>query len=237
MESGEFNTLNKLQQIRRRKRIITSEGTDTMMFQLEDTSSKHITYPAMMIHDFYIYDEIKGLSDHIDLITALNTASENEIINIFLNTPGGDLMTTISIIHAINRTSAQVFAHADGDVSSAGTLIFFSAHNKVVNPYCTMLIHDASMGFGGGKFSESIKYMSAMNNLLDKVANDVYIPYFTKEEVKDILGGHDYYCDSDEIFRRLQQGEKIKEEEQEKNEVKQPELKKAISKKKKNGKK
>lgn len=232
MESGDYKELNKLMQNKRR---IKNEGAEAMMLQLEDTSTKHIVYPAAIVHDFYIYDEIKGLGDHIELITALNTANDNEIVNIFLNTPGGDLMTTISIIHAMNRTNAQVWAHADGDVSSAGTLIFFSAENKVVNPYCTMLIHDASMGFGGGKFSESIKYMAAMNNLLDKIANDVYIPYFTQEEVSDILSGHDYYCDSDEIFRRLQVGEEIKEMERNKQDSKVTH--KSTSKKKKNGKK
>lgn len=173
-----------------------------------NSAPQHRFFPTGMVHNFYIYEEIQDVSDYVDYVTILDCASENDVINIFLNTPGGNLMAAISIIHAINRTQATVYAHADGDVASAGSLIFFATPNRVVNPYAQLMLHDASM-FTGGKLSESIKGIHAMTELVSRMAHDIYFPYFNEDEIADILDGKDFYCNSQEICERVERGEAI----------------------------
>lgn len=169
---------------------------------------EHRIYPVGLVHNFYIFDEIQDPADYVDFITALDTASENDLINVYLNTPGGNLMTAISIIHAIKRSDATVIAHADGEVASAGSLIFFACPNKVIMPYAHLMLHDASM-FSGGKLSESIKGITAMADLVFKIAHDTYYPYFSEQEIGEILDGRDFYCSAEDVYARLEQGEKV----------------------------
>lgn len=175
-------------------------------------SSKTIqqrSLPANAIHNFYLYGSIASESDeYVDMITTLDYADEGDTINIYINTPGGDLDTTVSIIHAMMRSKANVVSHADGRVASAGTLIFFAAKSFVVYPYAGTMFHDAS-SIIGGKANENLKSAQATVDLIRKICMDLYVPYFSEDEVNTILAGGDYYCDADELYQRVIDGVKI----------------------------
>lgn len=167
------------------------------------------SFPKGARHNFYLYGPISSdINEYVDMITIMDIAEEGDEIHLFLNTPGGDLDTTISIIHAMVRTKAMVITHADGQVASAGTVIFFAGHSYVVSPYCHFMCHDGSSG-SIGKLNENLKNAIASANLIRKIYFDVYYPFFTEEEIEDILEGQDYYCDSDEILERLNAGAEI----------------------------
>lgn len=196
---------------------------------MEIITSKRVeqrAYPAGVTNNFYLYGEIgHELNDYVDMITTLDLAEEQDTVNIYINTPGGSLDTTISIIHAILRSKAHVTTHADGQVASAGTIIFFAADSFIVYPYAHGMFHVASGG-AVGKIPENLKNAVASSNLVNKLMRDLYIPYFSEEEVDDILEGKDYYCDSDELHDRVVAGVEIKqkqyEEEQKEKELEKP---------------
>lgn len=158
--------------------------------------------PLVIKHDVYLYDDIGGPENYIDLIQAMDSASENEIFNIRVATGGGDLEGCIAIIHAIRRTKAQVIGFADALVASAGTIIFLSCHNWVVNEFASFMFHDGSTGVVG-KFNENTKMMNAINRLYRDIAEKIYKPFFTEEEITRILDGSDLYVTSDEMFERI----------------------------------
>lgn len=168
--------------------------------------SNHIeqrSYPQLFSHNFYIYGEVTDdINDYIELIYTLDTSEEHDVINIYINTPGGSLETTISIIHAMYRTKATIITHADGQVASAGTLIFFAGHTYCVYPYSHMMLHDGG-SYMGGKFNENLKNAKATVDLITKICYDLYQPAFTVEEIDSILSGVDKYCSSDELLERL----------------------------------
>lgn len=172
-------------------------------------------YPTGVTHNFYIYGEIShDISDYVDMITTMDLAEKQDIINLFINTNGGSLETSISIIHAMLRSKSTIVCHADGQVASAGTLIFFAGSSFVVYPYAHAMFHDGSTIIGG-KFSENLKAATATSELVKKLCIDMYVPYFTKDEVEAILNGSDYYCDSEELGQRVMDGVKIIQEEDE----------------------
>lgn len=161
------------------------------------------SYPQVFSHNFYIYGEVSSdTNDYIELIHTLDTAEENDVVNIYLNTPGGSLETTISIVHAMYRTKGTIVTHADGQVASAGTLIFFAGHTYCVYPYSHMMLHDGG-SYMGGKFNENLKNAQATVELVTKICYDLYQPTFTKEEVDSILSGVDKYCSSEELLERV----------------------------------
>ena len=163
------------------------------------------SFPTSATHNFYIYGAIEEHDENVvDAIMTLDLASENDIVNIFINTPGGSLTTTISLVHAMLRTEAMVITHADGEVASAGTLIFFAGQSYVVYPYSTLMVHDYSGGVDPyGKGNENLKRLISGNNLINRMTQDLYVPVFSEEEVAEILEGKDVYLDSDELIDRI----------------------------------
>jgi ATP-dependent protease ClpP protease subunit len=172
-------------------------------------------YPISSMYNFYIYGEIvSDIGSYVDMITVMDTAEENDVINLYINTGGGSLESTISIVHAMIRSKAQIVCHADGQIASAGTLIFFAGSSFVVYPFAHAMFHDGSTIIGG-KFSENLKAAEATSALIKKICMELYRPYFTKKEVKDILNGKDMYLTSDELNDRLIAGVEISKKEAE----------------------
>lgn len=173
-----------------------------------------VSIPAVAQHTFYIHGTIEDIYEYNNMIAVLDNCQENDIINMFINTPGGSLTATISILHAMMRCRGTVVTHADGEVASAGTLLFLAGTHKVVYPYAHFMFHDGSMG-NIGKINESLKNISATSELLEKMAYDIYKPFFSEEEIDDILEGRDYYCSSEEMYDRIEEGLRILSEEPE----------------------
>ena len=160
------------------------------------------TDPKGFNYKAYLYEDIGPLEDYIDLIDLLNSASSEDTVYIYINTGGGYLDTTISIVEAIRQSQADVVTVAEGRVQSAGSIIFFSAHMHVIKDFCEIMLHDASGGFGG-KFNEVEGGFAAKRKVLSELYNTVYTPYFTKKEIKKILEGKDLHLSATDIRERM----------------------------------
>ena len=172
--------------------------------------------PTSATHNFYLYGVIDDLQEYVDFIATLDYAQEHDIINIYINSPGGSLTTAISIVHAMMRSQANIICHADGEVASAATLIFFAGHMYVVYPYSHAMFHDASGGVGNQKLNENMKRIHATSELIEQMAFDLYCPVFSEEEVIEILEGKDYYCSAEELYDRIHAVNEAQKEEIEK---------------------
>lgn len=167
-----------------------------------------VSFPAVASHTFYIHGPIEEIFEYRSVIATLDNCQENDLVNLFINTPGGCLNTTISILHAMMRCKGTIITHADGQIASAGTLLFLAGTHKIVYPYSYFLFHDGSMG-NMGKINESLKNISATSELLEQMAYAIYKPYFSEEEIDDILEGRDYHCTSEEMYDRIEKGIEI----------------------------
>lgn len=157
---------------------------------------------TLNIYHFYIIDEIEEPSKFLDLINILKTAEEHDQIFIYLNTPGGSLTTTLQILSAMNQSMATIITCIEGEVCSAGTLIFLAGHKYIVNPNCTFMIHNYSQ-WAGGKGNELTLRVKYSEQHFNKLAYSIYSGFLTDDEIKSVLDGKDYWMDSDEIIRRL----------------------------------
>lgn len=151
---------------------------------------------------FYITGPIDDEEDYIDLIDALYTGKGNETIIIHLNTPGGRLDIAMQIINAIKGSDAEVITLADGEVASAGSLILFSSTQIAIQPYSYIMLHDGSEGTRG-KLNENLKQAQFSHKLITKLYKDIYIPFFSEEEIEQVLEGKDLWLMSEEVNERL----------------------------------
>ena len=99
-----------------------------------------------------IDEDIKSANYYSDVIERMRELTENDQVEIIINTDGGSLQGTLAIINAINNCEANVVGIIEGDCASGGSAIALSCPNIAVSPYGTMMIHCAT-GFTGGNVS------------------------------------------------------------------------------------
>ena len=160
--------------------------------------------PKNVIGHFYIYGQVGESSNYIQLIEALRNAQEGDEIHIHIDSCGGYLYTAVSIIHAIWATNGHVVTHADGECSSAGSLLLFSGHSIIVNPLAHVMLHDGAYG-NHDKMSTMKITADAAHKHLNEVYRTVYGPFFTDDEMGEILKGVDFYMMADEVLARIEQ--------------------------------
>lgn len=169
-------------------------------------------------YHFYIHGEVGDSDEYVDLLDTLYTSGETDIIMIHLNTPGGYLNTAVEIIHAIAQCKATVITCADGQVASAGSLIFFAGHTFLIGEFCEVMLHDGSGG-NIGKINENLKSAEFTAKRLSHIYHTVYGRFFEWEEVEAILDGKDLYLDSIEVEQIIEKAiEEATEEDEETDE-------------------
>lgn len=154
------------------------------------------------IFHFYIIDEIGDPRDFLDMINILKTAEEHDTIFIYLNTPGGSLQTTIQILGAIQQCQGTVVTCLEGEVCSAGTLIFLTGDRHIVNQNCTFMIHNYSQWLGG-KGNEVALRVKYSELFFRKLAFDIYGGFLSEDEINCMMEGKDYWMTSEMVVERL----------------------------------
>lgn len=96
--------------------------------------------------------------------------SQREPIKVYINTPGGSLHATLTMVDAIRMSKTPVYTINTGTAFSGGFFIFISGHMRYSYPHATFLFHEGSTGGGGpqdaGKFRN---YASFYDKMLDQL--------------------------------------------------------------------
>lgn len=152
---------------------------------------------------FYLSGEIGPAIAYTDLLNALSTASEYDVIFLHLNTPGGIFDTGLQIINNIQACKAKVITVLEARAYSMGSLIFLAGDELIVHDNCQLMFHNYS-GSLIGKGNEQHAQVIAHGKWFDKVMHRLCYPFLSSEELEAIMRGADIWMDSDEIRRRMQ---------------------------------
>lgn len=185
----------------------------------DDTGYEQIAFPLIQskdqvrsfkriipvsIYDFYIVDEIKEPEKYLDLIHTLKSADQQDTVFIYLNTPGGNLYTTVQIMSAMISSKATVITCMEGQVCSAGTFIFLKGDTKIVNPNCTFMIHNYSQSTSG-KGNEVVSQINYMGDYFNRLAVNIYNDFLTQGEINEVTKGRDLWMHSSDVVNRLKE--------------------------------
>lgn len=160
----------------------------------------------LSIYDFYITDNITEPDKYLELIQTLKSADPHDTVFIYLNTRGGSLYTTIQILAAMTSSPAKVVTCLEGEVCSAGTFLFLKGDTKIVNPHCTLMIHNYSQATQG-KGNEIVSQVKYQEDYFDNLAHDIYGDFLTEDEIDYVMNGNDIWMDSHEVVTRLNEYE------------------------------
>lgn len=168
---------------------------------MENQKTNIIRSPMGEYIRVYIYGVIGEIEDYIEIIATIRDSSENDIIKVFLNTPGGNLNTALSIVKAMNESRGHIITVIDGECISAGTLIFLSGREYEISEDCAFMIHTYSNGMFG-KGHELDSQIAFEKQWFIKLAKRFYKDFLTEEEIQKIIDGKDLWMDSEEVAIR-----------------------------------
>jgi len=157
--------------------------------------------PSSFVHSFYLY-AIDKPEEYTDWLDVIRNCSENDVIKIHINSPGGDLLTTIQFIRALQETRGTVVCSVEGQCCSAATLIFLQADMVEVSDHSLFMFHNYSGGtFGkGGEMMDQLKHESVW---CEKLFRDVYKDFLTETEIDLMLNNKDIWMNGEEVLTRL----------------------------------
>lgn len=166
---------------------------------------------------FRLDSEIEDPEYYRELLSRLESLSENDAIELVIDSIGGDLDGCIAICDAIMATPASVTGILVNRAYSAGAFIALCCDNLEVRPYARMMLHNYSGRFGGKGHEIDLDY-SFNKGYIHKFLSDCCYGFLAEEELDDMFNGKDWWFDSSEIISRLKQRQAILEQESEEDE-------------------
>lgn len=153
-------------------------------------------------YDVFLDSNIEEPSEYRELLSILFGATEDDTVNIFINSNGGHLDTALAIVEGLKSTSAHVTAVIIGACHSAASIISMYCHEVAVLDNAYSMVHTASYGTAGN--TGNVKaHTEFTTRQVEKLLNDTYEGFLTKEELTKVKQGVELWFDADEIRARM----------------------------------
>jgi ATP-dependent protease ClpP protease subunit len=137
----------------------------------------------------------------------MRNAGENDVIQIHINSYGGDLFTAIQFLRAIADTQAHVICSVEGACMSAATMIFLCADTFEVSEHSMFMFHNYSSmthGKGGEMYDNIVHERKWSEHLLKRI----YDGFLRTDEIASLLDNKDIWMDGQEVLKRLEERQK-----------------------------
>lgn len=160
--------------------------------------------PAAMFHEFYLSGTIGDAEDYVQVFDMIRHANEQDIIKIYINSPGGNLFTALQFGRAIADCSGTVIVSVEGQCCSAATIIALAADMVELSNHCVWMCHTYSGG-AIGKGNELHAQMDFESKWSEALFRDVYDGFLLDKEIDSMLAGRDIWLNSNDVMKRLEQ--------------------------------
>ena len=185
--------------------------------------------------------EIKFTGEMFDteeIVKAIQTATED--IDLYINSPGGDVFAGLNVVNAIQKSKVQVTAHVEVMAASIAGVIALACDKIEIDKNSLIMLHNCWTISSGNKkaLEQDIKAMEAIDNILHNIisensTDDSLIAqieegdvWLTGEEVAEIFTNaelieikKDYaLCAYSSLDNLVKENKKLKSEQEEKKE-------------------
>lgn len=147
-----------------------------------------------------IYGQIGGFSWFDETVTSdqvykelENFGNDIDIINLYINSPGGSVTEGCAIYSALKRHKAVKNVYIDGQCSSIASVIAMAGDKIAMSPVATMMIHNPITALAG-----DAEEMRKTANILDIMKETIINAYVTKshlsrEEISELMDTTTYF--------------------------------------------
>lgn len=178
--------------------------------------------------------------DTKDAVKAIQAATED--IDLYINSPGGDVFAGLNVVNAIQKSKVQVTAHVEVMAASIAGVIALACDKIEIDKNSLVMLHNCWTVSSGNKkaLEQDIKAMDAVDNILHNIitenaTDDTLIEqieegdvWLTGEEVADIFTNaelieikKDYaLCAYSSLVNLVKENKKLKAEQEDPEEEK-----------------
>ena len=149
----------------------------------------------------HLDENIQEPSYYRGIVDELMGLTQNDSVQILINSHGGDYYGMLTLIESIRNTEADVLAVITGMAASAASIIALSCPSLMICDGATMMIHSLSYGTFG-KESDVRSYTQFMTKQTDKLIRQTYDGFLTKQEIDEVIQGREIWFDAEEIRER-----------------------------------
>ena len=169
----------------------------------QDKYSNSFSKPVAQLHEFYLSGPVLDAEEYIDWFDTIRNASEIDTVRIYINSPGGDLYTTLQFLRVMSDTEATIVTSVEGACMSAATMIFLHGHTHEITPHSLFMFHNYSAGtFGkGGEMYDQLQFERRWS---ENFMSAVYKDFLSADEIQSMLNNRDIWMTSDEVAQRLE---------------------------------
>lgn len=141
----------------------TYDFMDRSIFLTEEITMDHANSIFEILKFWYNIDEMDGIPPE-----------ERTPVCIYINTPGGDLDATFSIISSIKVSKTPVHTYTIGTAYSGGFFVAICGHKRFGFPYSSYMFHEGSVMDCGDahKFVQRVEFYKAQLKRLKNIVID-----------------------------------------------------------------
>ena len=163
--------------------------------------------PMATFHEFYLTGRIEEADEYISVFDMIRHASEEDVIKIYVNSPGGDLFTALQFGRAMGDSDATIIVSVEGQCCSAATIIALAADMVELSNHCVWMCHNYSSGMIG-KGHELYSQAEFERDWSIKLMKDIYDGFLSESEIQRMLNGADIWMGTDDVMERLNKRQK-----------------------------
>ena len=163
--------------------------------------------PMATFHEFYLTGRIEEADEYISVFDMIRHASEEDVIKIYVNSPGGDLFTALQFGRAMGDSDATIIVSVEGQCCSAATIIALAADMVELSNHCVWMCHNYSSGMIG-KGHELHSQAEFERDWSIKLMKDIYDGFLSESEIQRMLNGADLWMGADDVMERLNKRQK-----------------------------
>ena len=154
-------------------------------FDVENEGEEATIYVYDVIDDFFGI----GSEEFTRTVEGISAS----VINVRLNSPGGDVFSAVAMRGALQRHPAEIVAHVDGLAASAATFLTAAADKVIMAKGARFMIHN-SMTFQFGNKHD----LRESAELLDGIDQDIADAYearsnLSREEITDMMDAETWF--------------------------------------------
>ena len=153
-------------------------------------------------NDYVMYvDDLSWLEDHQERLQLIRMATPDDSIRIVINSPGGVVSIAMAYVSAMAESAANIVTHAEGNVCSAGTILWLAGEERTVSPLTMFMFHN----YQGGTYGDGANMHSQIifeKEYFDRLISRFYDGVLTDEEINRIKGGGQVWMDEVQVLER-----------------------------------
>jgi ATP-dependent protease ClpP protease subunit len=181
---------------------MTKNATDNE-FILDTGNSRGFRKCTSALYEFYLSGLITGPEDYIEWFNTIRSASDQDVVKIYINSSGGDLNTALQFMRVLSESPATVVCSVEGSCMSAATMIFLCADVFEVTPHSLFMFHNYSGGIfgkGGEIYDQAVFEREWSKQFLQYIYKD----FLTSKEIDSLLENKDLWLHSEEVSNRVE---------------------------------